>query len=222
MDPAPSLPALFGDGRGIYRVHILGNSGTGKASCFWQCITTTALTLARILQVPYISLDRIIWKPGWNALPQEEFMRQLRTALDENANKGWVVDGDYQRKGAAMVFEEATDIIWLDPPLLLYYPRLITRTFLRLVGLAEPCIPGCFESFSDVFLSRDSIIWWTIRYHWEDRRRNQAKLDEVHLASEDRRRVSHPRMRRIGGWGRDLKEWLRSVEMLVLQPKRQH
>ena len=108
----------------------------------------------------------------------------------------------------------------LDPPLLLYYPRLIIRTFLRLVGLAEPCSPGCFESFSDVFLSRDSIVWWTIRYHWEDRRRNQAKLDKVNL--EDRRTVSHSRMRRIGGWGHDLKEWLRSVENLVLQPKRQH
>ena len=48
----------------------------------------------------------------------------------------------------------------LDPPLVLYFPRLVLRTFLRLFRLAPPCSSGCEERASEVFFSRASIIWW--------------------------------------------------------------
>ena len=48
----------------------------------------------------------------------------------------------------------------LDPPLVLYFPRLVLRTFLRLFRLAPPCSTGCEERASEVFFSRASIIWW--------------------------------------------------------------
>ncbi len=50
----------------------------------------------------------------------------------------------------------------LDPPLLLYFPRLCWRTFLRLLGFVPPCTTGCEESLWDIFFSRESIIWWYV------------------------------------------------------------
>ncbi len=39
----------------------------------------------------------------------------------------------------------------LDPPFVLYFPRVFVRTILRLIGLGTPCSPGCNESFREVF-----------------------------------------------------------------------
>ncbi len=53
----------------------------------------------------------------------------------------------------------------LDPPLILYFPRLVCRTFLRLFRLAPPCSLGCEETASQVFFSRESMIWWYVVMH---------------------------------------------------------
>ena len=48
----------------------------------------------------------------------------------------------------------------LDPPLILYFPRLFYRTIMRLLRLAPPCSPGCEEMAAEAFFSRNSILWW--------------------------------------------------------------
>jgi len=158
-----------------------------------------------------------MWQPGWVETPQEEFKAKLRAAMEEDP-RGWVADGNYERRGGLMAYEESTDVVWLDPPLILYFPRLILRTFLRLLRIGEPCSPGCAERFSEVFFSSESIIWWCIRYHWHNRRRNQAKMDDVGL--ESGRNVERRRMRRLGGWGGEVKRWLKDVEGMVKSLKK--
>lgn len=103
--------------------------------------------------------------------------------------------------------------VGLDPPLLLYLPRLVIRTFLRLFRLHAPCAPGCKERFSEVFFSKDSIIWWCISNHRRNRQQNQHRMQRIGLGigSEVERR----RMRRIGGWGSELKRWLSEVRKMV-------
>ncbi|KAF8804811.1 hypothetical protein BYT27DRAFT_7193808 [Phlegmacium glaucopus] len=205
MQAPHAFPALLGDGKGRYRVHVLGNSGSGKS--------TTGAALAAILGVPFISLDTVMWKPGWGQTPRDEFQAKLRSFMEEHQERGWVAEGDYVNRGGSIMHDEATDIIWLDPPLLLYFPRLVIRTFLRLFRLRPPCAPGCEERIGEIFFSKESIIWWCISSHWSDRERNRVRMQQIGLGigSDIERR----RMRRIGGWGSTLKRWLSDVQKMV-------
>ncbi|KAI0769421.1 hypothetical protein BD413DRAFT_613956 [Trametes elegans] len=197
----PAVPPLRGDGAGHFRVHIVGNSGVGKS--------TLGRELSEMLGVPYISLDRIFWGPGWAQTPTDAFRVKVRDALDSDP-RGWIVDGMYKSKLGTMVSDGATDVIWLDPPLLLYLPRLCWRTFLRLLRLASPCSPGCEERAREVFFSRDSIIWWCITHHRSVRKREGEafRVDGVHAGG---------RVRRIGGWGAELAAWKREVRAMSMQ-----
>ncbi len=146
-----------------------------------------------MLHLPCIHLDRFYWQPGWREASSEEFRASVSAALDEDP-RGWIVDGNYTQYFGSMVSDEATDVICkprcsvyvsarlpfgpgsysrdllpplpgLDPPLILYFPRLLYRTFLRLFRLAPPCSSGCEERASEVFFSRESIIWWYVAAH---------------------------------------------------------
>ncbi|KAI8992918.1 hypothetical protein BD414DRAFT_458308 [Trametes punicea] len=200
-------PPLRGDGTGKFRVYIVGNSGIPIHSS-----STVARELSKILRLPYISLDNLYWKPGWGQPSTDEFRASVRAALDMDP-RGWIVDGRYEKKLGGMVSSEATDVIWLDPPLLLYFPRLCWRTFLRLLRLEPPCSPGCEERLREVF-SREGIIWWSLSNHWAVRKREEelCRSDGVHVGGK---------RRRIGGWGRELAAWKRDVQAMLL-PARQY
>ncbi|KAI0644703.1 hypothetical protein C8Q79DRAFT_912752 [Trametes meyenii] len=194
------LPPLRGDGTGKYRIRITGNSGTGKS--------TLARELSAILDLPYIPLDSMFWKPDWGQSPTDEFRAAVRAALDADP-RGWIVDGNYRTRLGTMVTDEATDVIWVDPPLALYFPRLCWRTALRLFRLAPPCSPGCEETVRSVFFSRESIVWWCLSNHGRERKRQGEayRLDGVHVGGK---------IRRIGGWGDELDAWKQEVRAMVL------
>lgn len=61
---------------------MLGNAAGGKS--------TLSLELSRRLGVPYHSVDRWHWLPGWRPVPEEEFAQLHRGWM---AEPGWVVDG---------------------------------------------------------------------------------------------------------------------------------
>lgn len=84
----------------------------------------------------------------------------------------------------------------------------------RLFRLRPPCSPGCSEMFREVFFSRDSILWWCLTHHWSSRRRGQERLLEFGIknGTNEQRRM----MRRLGGWGGELKRWLKEVEEMVV------
>lgn len=101
----------------------------------------------------------------------------------------------------------------LDPPLYVYFPRVVLRTFLRFFRLAPPSSPGCHESPMQVFFSRNSIFWWCLWDHWRRREENGARMALVAIRSGTD--VARRRMRRFGGWGGEVKAWLGEVaEML--------
>ncbi|KAJ7056725.1 hypothetical protein C8F01DRAFT_359277 [Mycena amicta] len=196
-------PPLLGDGSGAYRVHVVGNAGAGKS--------TVGRELAEILDVPYIALDELFWKPHWAKEPDEQFRANVEKALAAASN-GWVVDGNYGRRIGDIVELQSTDEIWLDPPLLLYLPRIIVRTFARLFRLAKPCSPGCEETF-DVFFSRENMIWWCITRHGLVRRREARRFEKIGLGVGTK--ADGQKMRRIGGWGADLRDWLKNVRHML-------
>ncbi|KAK7692153.1 hypothetical protein QCA50_003772 [Cerrena zonata] len=192
-----SIPALRGDGYGNYRIHLVGNSGAGKS--------TLGAELARLLGAELISLDQVLWQPGWVVTPLPEFRAKVLAAIGQN--KTWIVDGNYHTRLGTMVDDEATDVIWLDPPLVLYFPRLFLRTVLRLLRIVPPCSPGCGESFRDV-CSSNGILWWCLSQHWKVRKRQSEayRTDNVWIGGK---------RRRIGGWGGELKSWRSEVEEML-------
>ncbi|KZV63885.1 hypothetical protein PENSPDRAFT_708138 [Peniophora sp. CONT] len=193
--PVSSQP-LKGDEHGHFRVHIVGNSGT---------------ELAHVLGVPFISLDTIHWLPGWKERSKDEFQARVAEALAEADSKGgWVVDGNYHKRLDGALDVAATDIVWLDPPFALYFPRLLWRTILRLFGRGSQCSPGCEEEWHRVFLSwDDSIIWWCITNHPVVQSRMKKAM------SEDDPRVGGPgKFIRLGGWSGEQDVWMREVKAM--------
>ncbi|KLO18273.1 hypothetical protein SCHPADRAFT_820103 [Schizopora paradoxa] len=193
-----TLPPLKGDGNGVYRVHIVGNSGTGKF--------TLGDELSEILGVPCIHLDTLFWKSGWVQSNSEDFRQRVLEALGQS-EKGWIVDGNYT-KFLSEELSTATDVIWLDTPFLLYFPRIFIRTMGRLFGHGPPCAPGCDETVRSVFFDSDSILWWAITHHYPIKRRYTTLMitDGIEVGGN---------MRRIGGWGRELRKWKEDVWKMV-------
>ncbi|KAJ7641497.1 hypothetical protein FB45DRAFT_785629 [Roridomyces roridus] len=198
------VPPLLGDADGKYRVHIVGNCGAGK--------TTVGKQLANLLGVPFISIDALFWTPGWGHRTNEELRAKVVDAMN-NAPNGWVIDGNYARRIGDVVEDAETDVIWLDPPLALTLPRVIWRTLLRILRLAEPCSPGCPERIMEVFFSRESIVWWCITHHGLVRRREGNRMALIGL--DEGSDVERRRMRRIGGWGGELNKWLEDVRRML-------
>ncbi|KAG9314793.1 hypothetical protein JVU11DRAFT_3881 [Chiua virens] len=74
-------PPLLGDGHGNYRIHLIGNSGTGKS--------TLAAYLSAKLDLPHISLDGLAWNPGWKRLKNDEFKAKV-SVLMAQSTRGWI------------------------------------------------------------------------------------------------------------------------------------
>ncbi|KAF8176424.1 hypothetical protein K438DRAFT_1607480, partial [Mycena galopus ATCC 62051] len=89
-------------------------------------------------------------------------------------------------------------------PLALYLPCIIWRTFLRLLRLEELCSPGCPETIAEVFFSKESI-----KYHRTVYERKTAPMAKIGFVGND---VEGQKMRRLGGWGGELRAWLDDVE----------
>ena len=68
------------------RINVLGTSGSGK--------TSVAKRIAKKLNIPYVELDELFWKPNWTESTDEEFFPKLEEALSADA---WVLDGNYTR-----------------------------------------------------------------------------------------------------------------------------
>ncbi|KAF3917480.1 hypothetical protein ABW21_db0200274 [Orbilia brochopaga] len=165
-----------------------------------------------LLRIPYISLDEVYWRPGWQETSTDDFQANIRTLLERYRDTGWIVDGDYTRRMGPLVAAERTDCIWLDPPLLLYLPRLICRTLLRLLHFAPPCAPGCDESLIMALQPNDtSIIWWCIFHHGSVRANGQQ------LMLQDGGVERGGKIRRLGGWGSEYRQWMAQLTRMVDQ-----
>ena len=68
------------------RILIIGNSGAGK--------TTLANSLAGILRLPLVHLDKLYWRDGWQHVSREEFDALLSVELQKES---WILDGNFDR-----------------------------------------------------------------------------------------------------------------------------
>lgn len=141
---------------------MVGTSCAGK--------TTLSRELARLTGGDHVELDTLFWGPGWEPAPREQFRQTVSLAL---AGQRWIVDGNY-RPVQDLVLERATAVVWLDLSFPLVFTRALARTVRRVV-LREELFSGNRETFTQSFLTRDSILWWVVTT-FHRRRRRYAEL----------------------------------------------
>ncbi|KAF7377277.1 hypothetical protein MSAN_00148000 [Mycena sanguinolenta] len=191
--------------------HHYSAMGTGNTeSRLLETVSTAGKQLADALGLPLISLDALFWKPGWEKSTNEEMRARVEQRLADCPD-GWVVDGNYTRIIGGIIEDTSTD--GSTPPLALTLPRVIWRTFLRMLRLKEACSPGCNEMFSEVFFSKESIVWWCITQHGLVRERETAKMARIGLGIGTD--VEGQKMRRLGGWGKELRTWFDDVKRML-------
>lgn len=146
------------------RVSVIGSVGSGKS--------TFARALADKLGVPYVELDTLHWDPGWTAADDALMRGRVRRAI---AGDAWVIDGNYWRKIGGLVWTRADTVIWLDPPWLLTFLRVLARTIRRASSHAE-LFNGNRETLREAFFSRESILLFAIRTARGRRRVGEERL----------------------------------------------
>ncbi len=138
------------------RIVIWGPTGSGK--------TTLSRRLGELLQLGVVELDSIRHATGWDSTPWEEFRLRLANTLDSHSD-GWISDGNYSRV-SDIYLSRADTLIWLRPPWRTSFRRLLRRTITR-AWTRQPLYAdsGPRESWRLSFLSRKSILWWSISHH---------------------------------------------------------
>lgn len=147
------------------RIAIVGSaSANGK--------TTLGRELAARLGLPFHELDALHHGPGWTEATADELRARVEPVL---AGDGWVVDGYYRGKLGDLVPRSADLVVWLDLPLRVWVPRLVRRT-LRRIATREELWNGNRETMRNVFLSRDSLLLFSLRSHFRRRREYPTEL----------------------------------------------
>jgi adenylate kinase family enzyme len=160
------------------RINIRGTSGSGKS--------TLSAQVALALGIRHIELDALHHGPNWAEPTNDEFRARVRSAMGA-AERGWVVDGNYDRKLGTLVTDAADTVVWLDPPFPLVFGRMLRRTLHRIRHDVE-LWNGNRESWQAALVGRDALVWWTLRSHFRHRRDWPALLAThpgyVHLRSD--------------------------------------
>lgn len=148
------------------KINVIGTSGSGK--------TTLARRLASHLDVPYIEMDALYWRPNWQGVSDEELLALLGEKL--NATPGWVLDGNYNRT-RSVKWQKVDMVVWVDYE----FARTLRQAVMRALKRAwhkKELWPGTGnrESFRQSFFSRESILLWTLKTWRSNRARYEADL----------------------------------------------
>lgn len=116
--------------------------------------------------------------PNWEASSDDALFAKLRAALHPDI---WVLDGNYTRT-IPIKWANVDCVVWLDYSFARTVLQAIRRAVTRSITREELWAgTGNRESFQNSFLSKDSIVLWTIRTHGSTRRRYEALMnDDAH------------------------------------------
>jgi adenylate kinase family enzyme len=147
------------------RIVIYGATGSGKS--------TLADRLSGALGLAVMHLDNIRHEHGFDSVPWDE-MRARMEAFVAAHPEGWISEGNYSRV-RDVTLSRADTLISLDVPWRVSFVRLFKRTIARAVD-QKPLYHdgGPHESWRGSFLSRQSILLWSITNH---RRRKRTTAD---------------------------------------------
>jgi adenylate kinase family enzyme len=163
------------------RINIVGTTGSGKS--------TFSKELAAVLNIPYVQIDQVYWGPDWYEPSDEEFFPKLKAALDKDS---WVLDGNYQRT-QPIKWKNVQAVIWLDYSFPIVFYRAVKRAITRSLTKEELWEgTGNRESFRRSFFSRDSILLWTLRTYWKNRKRYMRDMQDSRYAHIQFIRLASP------------------------------
>ena len=140
------------------RINFVGTSGCGKS--------TVGKHIAERLNVPYIQLDELFWKPNWAESTDEELYPKLEKSLSADE---WVLDGNYNRT-TSIKWKRVQMVVYLDLPFHIVLYRIIRRSLLRGIW-NEELWHGNKETLWKHLFTRDSMILWTIKRFSMNRKR---------------------------------------------------
>jgi hypothetical protein len=136
-----------------------------------------ARLIGQRLGLPVIELDAIAHsRPKWQDLEPDEFRRQVARRLADCPD-GWVIDGNYSPV-RDLFLADADTVLWFQLPWVTSFRRLFVRTVRRSIT-REPLWGVNYESWRLSFLSRDSVLLWSITHHRAHRRSVRASLSEA-------------------------------------------
>ncbi|MEJ0076876.1 MAG: isopentenyl transferase family protein [Alphaproteobacteria bacterium] len=140
----------------MQRVLVMGCSGAGKS--------TFACKLAERCGLPFVSIDRIYWLPGW----VEPVGGAFTVAMTQEAEKAaWVIDGNYLSHGAADLRRARADTVcFFDFPRWVCMVGIIRRSAMSYGQVRPEMDPGCPEKF-------DPVFW---RYVWTFQTQQRPRL----------------------------------------------
>lgn len=164
------------------RINVIGTSGSGKS--------TISRSLASELDYPYLEMDAIFWKPNWEESSDEEFFANLK---DKLTGENWVLDGNYNRT-AQIKWDRVDTIVWVDYSFTRTLFQAVKRALVRTVTKQELWgKTGNVESFRKSFLSKDSIILWTLKTYNKNRARYTELLNDPEYSHIKFVRITSPR-----------------------------
>jgi adenylate kinase family enzyme len=151
-------------------VVVWGATGSGK--------TTLARRIGGTLGLPVIELDAIRHDGAWDAVDFPEMRQRLQQRL-ANSPDGWVIDGSYNPTHD-LYLPHADTLIWLHQPWRVSFYRLFKRTVGRAWRRQPVYEPnGPHESWRLTFLTRRSILWWSISHHRTHVRTTRERIDTL-------------------------------------------
>tara|TARA_B100001121_G_C18470741_1_gene517784 strand:+ start:152 stop:685 length:534 start_codon:yes stop_codon:yes gene_type:complete len=140
------------------RINVVGTAGSGKS--------TISERIAQKLDVPYVQLDEIFWKPNWKESCDEEFFSKVEEIVSSDR---WILDGNYTRT-IPIKWKRVQMVVYLDMPFYIVLYRIVKRSLLR--GLKnEELWHGNRETVWKHLFTRDSMILWTIRNFYKNRKK---------------------------------------------------
>ena len=148
------LPTMKQD---MKRINVIGTSGSGKSTVSHQ--------IAEKLNLPYIELEELCWQSNWTELSDAEFFPKVQKAVSSD---GWVLDGTYPRT-RHIKWERVQMVVYLDLPLHIVLYRVLRRTLLYIFK-GQLLWAGNKETFWRAFFSYDSIILWSLKTFFKNRK----------------------------------------------------
>lgn len=88
------------------KIAVIGYTGSGKS--------VLAAKLGKIIGCPVLHLDKLQFEAGWKERGEAEGKMLCEQFLEENKDRGWVIDGNYEKFCQKRRMKEADLIIlWI-------------------------------------------------------------------------------------------------------------
>ncbi len=145
------------------RIAVVGNSGSGKS--------TLSQELAYCLGLQHLSIDRILWSPGWEERDREDYANAHQNWIERD---DWLIDGIGHWTELARRLRRATHVIHVDLPVELCVERARKRMANEMHEPNPHIADGC--TYSDVADLQMRVIR---DYHAETRPRLLHVLDSI-------------------------------------------